>query len=492
MPWGELSAAEQQQVLSAAETELRASSLEAVTIVAVESIPLVVVGLQKANTIAEKRLWLIGFASETQSEELEALRRRFKVVDDLREAVNVADAELPAGQLVRDACQRCWSRCCKSSPADHIPASDVPRMETLLKQSSASLATNSEQADQVKTRQHSLRLVEHHEIWVNKFSRCETSRAQFEGFAPAELRNSLGRFVVLADPVDWYSSGWQGEVLAARYLAKPNTWNQPSHPLRLVEAPDSLSAWLTEQEELLNHVSVLSQPSFPQLQPEVNARQEGVRLWIGERCCVQEVPNLFSSDECDRLVTLALTYQQPAKSAQLATTVPLPDEILQGSLMQWVEEKILAAARIAFQQAGSEVLPKFEVQDSPAAAFTWEAQGPGQYIRRNNFGQRRKLIAKMVAWLSPVEGGRLSFPWLACKPELNDWSLKGLPEAEASQKLLQAAGSSECPGVVPQTGSAVILWLQQHSDSLQESLCTWHVQDGWAEHGAWTLQKLWL
>lgn len=495
MSWGELLAAEQQQVLSAAEAELRGSSLEAITVVAVESIPLVVVGLQKAHTIAEKRLWLIGFTSEAQRGELEALRQRLKIVSDLREAVNVADAEVPAGQLVRDTCQRCWSRCCKSSPADHIPASDIPRMQELLK-SSSSLATDSDQADRVKTRPHSLRLVQHRETWVSKLSRCEFSRAQFEGFAPAELKISLGRFVVLADPVEWYSSRWQGDVLAARYLAQPNYWEQPSHPLRLVEAPDSLLAWLTEQEELLNHVSLLPPATPLQIEPGVhelvNAGRGGVQLWMGKRCCVQEVPGVLSLDECDRLLSLALTFQQPAKSAQPATTVPLPDEVLQGSLMQWIEEKLLAAARVAWQQASSDALPGFDLQDSPAAAFIWEAQGPGQYVRRNNFGQRRKPIAKVLAWLSPVEGGRLSFPWLACKPGLTDRSLPSLPESEASHKLLQAAASSECPGLMPRPGSAVILWLQQHSDSPHERLCTWHVQNGWAEHGAWTLQKLWL
>lgn len=62
---------------------------------------------------------------------------------------------------------------------------------------------------------------------VTREGRQLRASAQFEGFAPLELRERLGRFLKLST-ITWYSSPWQGDLLEARWLAGAgHGWRRP-------------------------------------------------------------------------------------------------------------------------------------------------------------------------------------------------------------------------------------------------------------------------
>eukprot|EP00435_Cladocopium_sp_Y103_P026335 s3776_g6.t1 len=252
---------------------------------------------------SDECLLIMGFASDSQREDLQRLQDVFENISDLQVVVNVADGPTPSG--VCEACVSCWTRCRPDAVVSQVPLRDVPLLRQLLN------AAVNEDGDGL------LQLAEHQETWVSATGAFTRRSAQFEGYAEADGATQLGRFRCM-DAVDWYTSPWQGKLLKARWQ-RLHGWSRPQVPLRLHEAAP-LSEWLQQQESL---VGAMVDPSIAEKwamealvpKPQLEMLAEGVE------CKVFYIPKLLSHEDCQNLIALALQLQQPQTTA--ASTVPL-------------------------------------------------------------------------------------------------------------------------------------------------------------------------
>lgn len=438
-PWRELLAAERQGILEAVQGSLESEGLEA--LVAVSREVELLWTLDNAEQAEAPRLLLLGFCSKSQEQKLEALRKGpLAVVADVLEAVTVADAKTPPGQAVRDACRECWSRCAGQSAAlDEKAAESCRALASAAAWGGAGLQ---------------LSFLRCKESWASCAGLAERQSVHLEGYAPASLQGQLGD---LAAGVQWYESGWQAAVLAARHGKGPRL---PESPLRLVAPPKSLLPWLQVQERLLAPLEVA-----PVDVPEHAAWQSGAQVLTSSPTFIV-FPNFLAEEERRHFLRLALTFQQPAEGEPAATAVPLPSDF---------KDRTLEALQARLGAA-------LELQDEgPPAALVWEEKGAGSMVRRNGSGQGGLVKARAVVWLTASAGGVLRFPWT------------GLPAAPADASAQALLRAGEQPGghiVRPKPGTAVVL--RTLTEDGEEDRRAWHLQRAWRDSGAWTLQKLWL
>lgn len=468
-PWHKLPAAERSRILDAAQLGLQEQGLDAVVVVAREAEVLLKMssaeGAAGPNSEEEiPRMLLLGFASMTQETALHALRSGpLSAVTDVHEVVTVADARTPPGQAVRDACRQCWTRC-HGSPATTLPAGDVDRIRGVI------AAAMRDEAPAT----YGLRLVRRREVWVGCTGVTEMKGVQIEGFAPAFLREKLGPFAPLAVAVEWYTGPWQGAAMCLRHHSGWQRSDLPEPPLRLVPPPQNIKAWLEGQERILSSLDLTAERSVCS---SVDWHKGSKVLCDSPK--IEVFPDFLSDEECNHFLRIALRFQQPAAGESSVTAVPLPGRFADETL-EAVEARMAAALGLEAHAV------------DPKLGIVWEEKGAGQYVRRNACGSKVQAVrGKMVAWLSAGAGGELRFPWAGPG---GSGSSPGSDAASSphreQQRLLAAAEADGVLTVAPRRGTAVALTVLDREGRDDER--SWHVQQAWAERGAWTLQKLWL
>eukprot|EP00435_Cladocopium_sp_Y103_P027647 s3776_g6.t2 len=197
---------------------------------------------------SDECLLIMGFASDSQREDLQRLQDVFENISDLQVVVNVADGPTPSG--VCEACVSCWTRCRPDAVVSQVPLRDVPLLRQLLN------AAVNEDGDGL------LQLAEHQETWVVLTEIAGTlqwwpaTRGQdlaCEKLVPELLSNchskdpNLPRFGCLEGTSIWWNYDWlhmtPGAVGCA--LSHRAIWQN------LVHAGNAEDCWLVLEDDIL-------------------------------------------------------------------------------------------------------------------------------------------------------------------------------------------------------------------------------------------------
>ncbi|CAE7810608.1 CDC48 [Symbiodinium sp. CCMP2592] len=442
-PWQEFCPEERCKLLEAAPGQLQGMGLTAITVVSVKSESLALAKHECAELPGDSEgcddsIFLMGFASDAQSEVLNEFHSGLGI-SDLEVAVNKASGPTPPGCAVCEACLTCWSRCA-ASPADVVPRSDVGQLRALLESVVARAGGPA-----------LLRLSEHDEIWVTSTGTTAKRAAQIEGFAPVVCRSALGRYAVLAEAVCWYEGSWPGQILKARCLAGPaRGWSRPEVPLRLAPS-GKLGDWLEGQESAVGSaldpqcVLRLAATSSNGTEEAWSFPSETNEAFIGGKTCdIFYFSEILSAEDCEKLVAMALCFQQPTAKRQPATAVPLPTHCRVPGAVETRLRSVMArcTGEVAIDGLVFDMTETAEVE----AALVWEeAESRGL---RSSRGAGVEVAVRLTAWLSPTTGGEIIFP----EAEAQFRTDQDLMENEASERMLQ-----------PRPGSVVVVTRHEES-----------------------------
>eukprot|EP00439_Symbiodinium_sp_Y106_P086179 s485_g31.t1 len=405
-PWQEFCPEERCKLLEAAPGQLQGLGLTAVTVVSAKSESLALAKHEFAELPGDSEgcddsIFLMGFASDVQSEALKEFHSVLGI-SDLEVAVNKACGPTPPGCAVCEACLTCWSRCAVS-PADVVPRSDIGQLRALLESVVARAGGPA-----------LLRLSEHDEIWVTSTGATAKRAAQIEGFAPVVCRKVLGRYAVLAEAVCWYEGSWQGQILKARCLAGPaKSWSRPEVPLRLAPS-GKLGDWLEGQESAvgsaLDPQRVLRLAAMSSNSTEVawSFPSETREAFLGgKNCDIFYFSEILSAEDCEKLVAMALCFQQPTAKRQPATAVPLPAHCRVPGAVETRLRSVVARCTGEAPEDGL-VFDMNETSEVEAALVWEEAESRGlRGSRRTSAGV--EVAIRLTAWLSPTTGGEITF-----------------------------------------------------------------------------------